>query len=107
MEEVKFHFGNDGALGGIAKAGFDNGDASRIRDASKLKPYYTVTMLQVLERMNAPVIMDYLSLDVEGMYSRATYSRSSLRIHVPCKQTKFPVALFIRSRVLYCGTVSV
>jgi hypothetical protein len=31
------------------------------------KKMYTVTLRQVLERVGAPSVMDYMSLDVEGM----------------------------------------
>jgi hypothetical protein len=66
-EEIKFHLGEDGAMGGIVKEGFDNDPNRSPRyDSDKILTYYTVTLGQVLERMNAPKVIDYLCLDVEG-----------------------------------------
>ena len=64
-EEIRFQLGNDGAMGGIVKDGFDS-DPNKQSESSKISSYYTVTLSQVLERMNAPNIIDYLSLDIEG-----------------------------------------
>ncbi|KAI2507587.1 methyltransferase [Fragilaria crotonensis] len=61
MEEVLFRFDN-GDHGGIVGDGFDNGKRhGRVSD-----PRYTVTLKEILERFNAPELIDYLSLDVEG-----------------------------------------
>lgn len=65
-EEIRFHVGNDGAMGGILKAGFDNDPSGGNIDSTKVSAYYTVTLTQVLERMQAPSVIDYLCLDVEG-----------------------------------------
>jgi hypothetical protein len=61
MKEVFFRFGG-GPLGGIAAEGFDNGEDSQ-KDS---EPRYTVTLREIFERFNAPKVIDYLSLDVEG-----------------------------------------
>jgi hypothetical protein len=56
-------------MGGILKEGFDN-DLSGNIDHTKVSFYYTVTLTQVLDRLNAPSVIDYFCLDVEGMYDR-------------------------------------
>ncbi|KAI2492576.1 methyltransferase [Fragilaria crotonensis] len=61
MEEVFFRF-SGGQVGGIVAEGFDNE-----KDAKKdTHPRYTVTLKEIFERFNAPKVIDYLSLDVEG-----------------------------------------
>lgn len=61
MEEVFFRF-DGGDHGGIVGDGFDNGKRhKRVSD-----PRYTVTLKEILERFDAPKVIDYLSLDVEG-----------------------------------------
>lgn len=66
-EEIDFRIGADGALGGIEHHDFDN--KPQLGGGNKLsaKKMYTVTLRQVLERVGAPSVMDYMSLDVEGM----------------------------------------
>jgi hypothetical protein len=66
MEEVTFVYNNDGALGGIAKKGFDNDPSKKNTASLPQAQYYTVSFSDVLYKMNAPATMDYLSLDVEG-----------------------------------------
>jgi hypothetical protein len=61
MEQVHFRF-QAGDHGGIAGAGFDNG--KRWQKESLLT--YTVTLQEILSRTQAPIEIDYLSLDVEG-----------------------------------------
>jgi hypothetical protein len=61
MEKVHFRF-QAGDHGGIAGEGFDNG--KRWQRESLLT--YTVTLQEILERTQAPIEIDYLSLDVEG-----------------------------------------
>lgn len=61
MEQVYFRF-DAGDHGGIAGPGFDNGK----RWQKSSRKTYTVTLQEVLERTNAPLEIDYLSLDVEG-----------------------------------------
>jgi hypothetical protein len=68
-EEIKFHIGSDGAMGGILKEGFDNDPSGNI-DHTKVSFYYTVTLTQVLDRLSAPSVIDYFCLDVEGPYDR-------------------------------------
>lgn len=52
-----------GAMGGIVRKGFDNGVINRKFGATKM---HTVTLSEVLTRANAPNVIDYMSLDVEG-----------------------------------------
>lgn len=59
MEEINFRF-NAGDHGGII--GFDNGKHLK----KQSEPKYTVTLTEILQRFNAPKVIDYLSLDVEG-----------------------------------------
>jgi hypothetical protein len=61
MDQVDFLF-ETGAFGGIIGTQFDNGPIKK----GKSKVQYTVTLLEILERYNAPKVIDYLSLDVEG-----------------------------------------
>jgi hypothetical protein len=67
MEEVDFRLHKDGGLSGIERPGFDNlpGRNNIAKDGPPTK-FYTVTLLDILERMKAPPVIDYLSLDVEG-----------------------------------------
>jgi len=69
MQEVKFRFPGvrRAASGGIEREDFDN-RASKRRKHHKGPPVdlYTVPLLEVLERFDAPRVIDYLSLDVEG-----------------------------------------
>lgn len=58
MEKIDFFEAGDHS--GIV--GFDNPE--RLRKKSRQE--YTVTLQEVLERFNAPLDIDYLSLDVEG-----------------------------------------
>eukprot|EP00545_Synedropsis_sp_CCMP1620_P003705 CAMPEP_0119016280 /NCGR_PEP_ID=MMETSP1176-20130426/11912_1 /TAXON_ID=265551 /ORGANISM="Synedropsis recta cf, Strain CCMP1620" /LENGTH=275 /DNA_ID=CAMNT_0006969623 /DNA_START=168 /DNA_END=995 /DNA_ORIENTATION=+ len=64
MEEVNFQTTRDGALGGIEHKDFKNKPHHAQQKAPT--PYYTVPFRDVLDRMQAPKVMDYLSLDVEG-----------------------------------------
>lgn len=62
--EVFFRF-EANELGGIAGEGFDNGK----RHQRNSERRYTVTLLEILrDRAKAPIEIDYLSLDVEGMF---------------------------------------
>ena len=67
MEEVEFRF-ETGVLGGIIN---DNFDVKKQQDQRKNRGIpptlkYTVPLLEILQRYNAPRTIDYLSLDVEG-----------------------------------------
>ena len=57
-EAVSFKFDN-GALGGIVGEGFDNREAGNA-------PMYTVSVGKILHDFNAPSLIDYMSLDIEG-----------------------------------------
>ena len=57
-EAVSFKF-DSGALGGIVGEGFDNKEAGNA-------PMYTVSVGKILHDFNAPSLIDYLSLDIEG-----------------------------------------
>ena len=59
-DEVNFSFGN-AEFGGIVGAEYDNKAADGASDT-----LYTVTLTDILKEANAPQIIDYISLDVEG-----------------------------------------
>jgi hypothetical protein len=61
LQEVMFRY-EAGDHGGIADDGFDNGK----RWQSRSLPAYTVPLIEIFARYNAPIEIDYLSLDVEG-----------------------------------------
>jgi hypothetical protein len=64
MQQVHFRFPNRAApQGGIVGKDFDNHESSRFGE-DQLR--FTVTLSHILERFQAPEVMDYLSLDVEG-----------------------------------------
>lgn len=63
-ETVYFRY-NAGDHGGIAGDGFDNGR----RWQKESEPAHTVPLQEILERYDAPTVIDYLSLDVEGAES--------------------------------------
>lgn len=64
-EDILFHIGPYSALAGIVKEGFDN-HPDMLTNSTGLTSYYTVTLAQVLDRMKAPSVIDYLCLDIEG-----------------------------------------
>ena len=59
-QEVHFRFSNK-ELGGIVGDQFDNKKGN-----TPEQPRLTVALMEVLQRFNAPQMIDYLSLDVEG-----------------------------------------
>ena len=61
--EVNFTFGK-GAMGGIVDEEFDNRYHWRVRD--ELRPVHTRRLQDVLGSCDAPNVIDYLSVDVEG-----------------------------------------
>lgn len=61
MEQMEFTFAGDGGLGGIVSSDFDN--RRRSKD-TQLR--FTVPLENLLKRYNAPSVIDYMSLDVEG-----------------------------------------
>lgn len=61
-EIVKFRFHVDGEFGGIVGEGLDNSGEDSKRDHLLA----TTTLTDILRHFNAPPVMDYLSLDVEG-----------------------------------------
>lgn len=63
-EPVDFQMEKEG-LGGIIGENFDNQQA----DDSSRVPSFTVTLLEILKRNNAPNVIDYMSLDIEGAES--------------------------------------
>jgi len=86
LEEIEFNFGKaaeqtvinfepsgadnrEGAFGGIVDPRFDN-TPNRTRNSQEglasLVKRSTVTLEEVLDRFNAPTVIDYMSLDVEG-----------------------------------------
>jgi hypothetical protein len=78
MEEIKFNY--RGVFGGINREGFDNGEAYETESI----PAFTVPLKEVLERSDAPHVIDYLSLDVEGAetYIMKNFPFSSYRIKI-------------------------
>lgn len=71
MEEVRFKF-HEGTRrlpsGGIERADFDN-TPNHPKTESKTVPLLTVPLQEILQRLNAPKVIDYFSLDVEGAES--------------------------------------
>ena len=64
MEPVEFALGQGaGGLGGIVREGMDN---TKAKNRGRIERYYTVPLLEILERFHAPSVMDYFSFDVEG-----------------------------------------
>ena len=59
MDPVQFELKSE--LGGIV--GYDNKDKTR-NDTKEV--YYTVTLVEILDKFHAPNRIDYFSLDVEG-----------------------------------------
>lgn len=67
MQQVKFRFPNKKApKGGIVGEDFDNKVEVTANNAEDVRPRYTVSLSEILERFQAPALIDYLSLDVEG-----------------------------------------
>jgi hypothetical protein len=77
MEEIQFNY--RGALGGIAKSGFDNSNAVGTSESR-----FTVTFVDVLHRFKVPSLIDYLSLDVEGAesYIMSSFPFNSYQIKI-------------------------
>ena len=93
MEEVLFRFvGKE--YGGIAGEGFDN---SLKQDSD---PRYTVTLAEIFKRFNAPKVIDYLSLDVEGAegFIMENFPLSEYNVSVlTCERPKDPLkALLVK-----------
>jgi Methyltransferase FkbM domain len=66
-EQVDFFFSSGGAgvYGGIVGDQYDNTEASNKRKGWR-EPRLTVQLEEVFQRFNAPKVIDYFSLDVEG-----------------------------------------
>jgi hypothetical protein len=66
MEKVKFLM--KGVSGGLVGNDFDNKVKGKSRNNMKGETleFYTVPLLEILQRNHAPAVIDYLSLDVEG-----------------------------------------
>ena len=62
----KVRFVNDGLFGGIIDKDTDNRDKKNEDFVEKT----TVTLIDVLEKYNAPKVIDFFSLDVEGAETR-------------------------------------
>lgn len=62
-EILKFRFHKKGEFGGFVGDEFDNQQGSQDYEDKEVS---TVTLTNLLDQMNAPRVMDYLSLDVEG-----------------------------------------
>jgi FkbM family methyltransferase len=71
MQEVVFKFNAaKGPQSGIVGPNFDNNNQNKARSLNNNKKEEqrrsTVTLLEVLQRFDAPHVIDYLSLDIEG-----------------------------------------
>lgn len=67
MEEVVFKFNTaKGPQSGIVGSNFDNNKDNAAPNNKEEKRRSTVTLVEVLERFDAPKVIDYLSLDIEG-----------------------------------------
>jgi hypothetical protein len=69
-ERVNFFLIEGGRAPSAGILGFDNkmtdvGDKSKKKQGRSV-PFYTVPLVEILDRYNAPTVIDYLSLDVEG-----------------------------------------
>ena len=74
MEQVQFRFPNNkGPKGGIVGENFDNKGSAK--DPEEVRPRYTVPLGEILERFQAPAVIDYLSLDV-GKFRHFTFNMS-------------------------------
>lgn len=63
-EQVEFAFKN--VAGGIVGNQFDNKKTKSKSTSNVVQPRLTVPLLEILQRLKAPLWIDYLSLDVEG-----------------------------------------
>jgi Methyltransferase FkbM domain len=102
-DAVVFQKSFHGAMGGIVGEEFDNHD----ENGGEVR--YTVPLLEILTRFNAPKIIDYLSLDVEGAESLImkhfpfdTYSFNIMTVERPKDDLR---ALFTEYGYEYIGTV--
>jgi Methyltransferase FkbM domain len=102
-DEVLFQKTSDGTLGGIVGEGFDN------HDEAGGEVHYTVPLYEILTRFQAPKVMDYLSLDVEGAetlimrhFPFHEYSFNIMTVERPQDELK---ALFEKFGYEYIGTV--
>jgi Methyltransferase FkbM domain len=102
-DAVVFQKSFHGAMGGIVGEEFDNHD----ENGGEVR--YTVPLLEILTRFNAPKIIDYLSLDVEGAESLImkhfpfdTYSFNIMTVERPKDDLR---ALFAEYGYEYIGTV--
>lgn len=74
--EGEIEFLQNGKLGGIVADDTDNRPAARTelirksREDGRVLPMTTRTLASILDEANAPAIIDYLSLDVEGAETR-------------------------------------
>jgi hypothetical protein len=102
-EAVLFQKTDVGYLGGIVGEEFDNHD----ENGGEMR--YTVSLYEILNRFNAPKVIDYLSLDVEGAESLImkhfpfhTYSFNVMTVERPKEDLK---TLFEGFGYEYVGTV--
>ena len=57
---------HNGPYGGIVGSDFDNKKPAKKKDDDGSNKRYTVSLLTILQMFNAPKVIDFLSLDVEG-----------------------------------------
>jgi FkbM family methyltransferase len=67
-ERVDFFLIEGGRAPSAGILGFDNkvADVGKSKKQGRSVPFYTVPLAEILARYNAPTVIDYLSLDVEG-----------------------------------------
>jgi Methyltransferase FkbM domain len=104
-DAVVFQTTSNGAFGGIVGAEFDR---NRPNQGGEVR--YTVPLSEILQRFQAPPVMDYLSLDVEGAetlimrhFPFHEYSFNVMTVERPKDDLK---ALFEENGYEYVGTIS-
>jgi FkbM family methyltransferase len=90
-EEVRFRIDN-GSLGGIVADDTDNNRRLRADEleTATIVSRRSVTLNEVLDRYNAPSVIDYLSLDVEGAEERVIRSLDFTKYRFRCMTVERP-----------------
>lgn len=88
MQEVQFQF-DMGAWGGIVGEEYDVKPGEDV-DVAPPQHKYTVTLLEILERFQAPRVIDYLSLDVEGAESFIMHNFPLDKYHIKVMTVERP-----------------
>ena len=64
--DVKLGDAHHGPFGGIIGSNFDNKQPTSKREKDQVQKRYTLSLETILDMFDAPTVIDYLSLDVEG-----------------------------------------